>query len=159
LYWRLIRHARRALHDQPRFSSGRKSIRYFLKPAFFTFCPAQRQLTHSFSIPHSSSGAVCGVECSLSLLSGLLVRYAFDLRNEGPHHLYAVRRRRAACISYLRTVLFYGMLIITPAVAFVHAPNAHRDVAPIETDQKNQIYQHHQSLLLSFTAATALAGI
>ncbi len=94
----------------------------------------------------------------LAIFPAQLVRYAFDLVNEGIdlYHLFAgTQAQHGVYELFGRNVLFYGMLIIGLALArgiFLFFMRQTLIVMSrlIENDQKNQIYQHYQSLPLSF---------
>ena len=94
----------------------------------------------------------------LTIFPAQLVRYSFDLVNEGLdlYHLYAGTPAQADVYRLFgRNVLFYGMLIIALALLrgiFLFFMRQTLIVMSrlIENDQKNQIYQHYQSLPLSF---------
>ncbi|WP_223653489.1 ABC transporter ATP-binding protein [Hymenobacter psoromatis] len=94
----------------------------------------------------------------LTIFPAQLVRYSFDLVNEGIdlYHLYAGTPAQADVYRLFgRNVLFYGMLIIALALLrgiFLFFMRQTLIVMSrlIENDQKNQIYQHYQSLPLSF---------
>ena len=94
----------------------------------------------------------------LTIFPAQLVRYSFDLVNEGVdlYHLYAGTPAQADVYQLFgRNVLFYGMLIIALALLrgiFLFFMRQTLIVMSrlIENDLKNQIYQHYQSLPLSF---------
>ncbi|WP_046244098.1 ABC transporter ATP-binding protein [Hymenobacter terrenus] len=94
----------------------------------------------------------------LAIFPAQLVRYAFDLVNEGIdlYHLYAGTQAQSGVYQLFgRNVLFYGMLIIVLALLrgiflFFMRQTLIVMSRHIENDQKNQIYQHYQSLPLSF---------
>ena len=94
----------------------------------------------------------------LTIFPAQLVRYSFDLVNEGLdlYHLYAGTQAQAGVYQLFgRNVLFYGILIILLALLrgiFLFFMRQTLIVMSrlIENDQKNQIYQHYQSLPLSF---------
>ena len=94
----------------------------------------------------------------LAIFPAQLVRYAFDLVNEGIdlYHLYAgTQAQKGVYQLFGRNVLFYGMLIIVLALLrgiflFFMRQTLIVMSRHIENDQKNQIYQHYQSLPLSF---------
>ena len=94
----------------------------------------------------------------LAIFPAQLVRYAFDLVNEGIdlYHLYAgTQAQRGVYELFGRNVLFYGMLIIGLALLrgiFLFFMRQTLIVMSrlIENDQKNQIFNHYQSLPLSF---------
>ncbi|NML67108.1 ABC transporter ATP-binding protein [Hymenobacter sp. RP-2-7] len=94
----------------------------------------------------------------LAIWPAQLVRYAFDLVNEGIdlYHLFAGTPAQAAVYHVFgRNVLFYGMLIIALALLrgiFLFFMRQTLIVMSrlIENDQKNEIYRHYQSLPLAF---------
>jgi ATP-binding cassette subfamily B protein len=94
----------------------------------------------------------------LTIFPAQLVRYSFDLVNEGIdlYHLYAGTQAQAAVYQVFgRNVLFYGMVIIGLALLrgiflFFMRQTLIVMSRRIENDQKNQIYQHYQSLPLAF---------
>ncbi|MDJ0366151.1 ABC transporter ATP-binding protein [Hymenobacter sp. H14-R3] len=94
----------------------------------------------------------------LTIFPAQLVRYSFDLVNEGLdlYHLYAGTQAQVGVYQLFgRNVLFYGMLIIALALLrgiFLFFMRQTLIVMSrlVENDQKNQIYQHYQSLPLSF---------
>lgn len=94
----------------------------------------------------------------LTIFPAQLVRYSFDLVNEGIdlYHLYAGTRAQAGVYQLFgRNVLFYGMVIIALALLrgiflFFMRQTLIVMSRRVENDQKNQIYQHYQSLPLSF---------
>ena len=94
----------------------------------------------------------------LTIFPAQLVRYSFDLVNEGIdlYHLYAGTQAQAAVYQVFgRNVLFYGMVIIALALLrgiflFFMRQTLIVMSRRIENDQKNQIYQHYQSLPLAF---------
>jgi ATP-binding cassette subfamily B multidrug efflux pump len=94
----------------------------------------------------------------LTIFPAQLVRYSFDLVNEGIdlYHLYAGTQAQAGVYHLFgRNVLFYGMLIIVLALLrgiflFFMRQTLIVMSRRIENDQKNQIYQHYQSLPLAF---------
>jgi len=94
----------------------------------------------------------------LAIFPAQLVRYAFDLVNEGIdlYHLFAGTQAQSGVYNLFgRNVLFYGVLIIVLALLrgiFLFFMRQTLIVMSrlIENDQKNQIYQHYQSLPLSF---------
>ncbi|MGI4870789.1 MAG: ABC transporter ATP-binding protein [Janthinobacterium lividum] len=94
----------------------------------------------------------------LTIFPAQLVRYSFDLVSEGIDlfHLYAGTQTQAGVYQLFgRNVLFYGALIILLALLrgiFLFFMRQTLIVMSrlIENDQKNQIYQHYQSLPLSF---------
>jgi ATP-binding cassette subfamily B multidrug efflux pump len=94
----------------------------------------------------------------LAIFPAQLVRYAFDLVNEGIdlYHLYAgTKAQRGVYELFGHNVLFYGVLIIGLALLrgiflFFMRQTLIVMSRHIENDQKNQIFQHYQSLPLSF---------
>jgi ATP-binding cassette subfamily B multidrug efflux pump len=94
----------------------------------------------------------------LAIFPAQLVRYAFDLVNEGIdlYHLYAgTQAQHDVYQLFGRNVLFYGMLIILLALLrgiflFFMRQTLIVMSRHIENDQKNQIFNHYQSLPLSF---------
>ncbi|MGI4834999.1 MAG: ABC transporter ATP-binding protein [Janthinobacterium lividum] len=94
----------------------------------------------------------------LAIWPAQLVRYAFDLVNEGIdlYHLFAGTPAQAAVYHVFgRNVLFYGMLIIALALLrgiFLFFMRQTLIVMSrlVENDQKNEIYRHYQSLPLAF---------
>jgi len=94
----------------------------------------------------------------LAIFPAQLVRYAFDLVNEGIdlYHLFAGTQAQSGVYNLFgRNVLFYGVLIIVLALLrgiFLFFMRQTLIVMSrlIENDQKNQIYLHYQSLPLSF---------
>jgi ATP-binding cassette subfamily B multidrug efflux pump len=94
----------------------------------------------------------------LTIFPAQLVRFSFDLVNEGIdlYHLYAGTQAQAGVYHLFgRNVLFYGMLIIVLALLrgiflFFMRQTLIVMSRRIENDQKNQIYQHYQSLPLAF---------
>lgn len=94
----------------------------------------------------------------LTIFPAQLVRYSFDLVNEGIdlYHLYAGTQAQAGVYHLFgRNVLFYGVLIIVLALLrgiflFFMRQTLIVMSRRIENDQKNQIYQHYQSLPLAF---------
>jgi len=94
----------------------------------------------------------------LTIFPAQLVRYSFDLVNEGIdlYHLYAGTQAQAAVYQVFgRNVLFYGMVIIALALLrgiflFFMRQTLIVMSRRVENDQKNQIFQHYQSLPLSF---------
>ncbi|MGI4885964.1 MAG: ABC transporter ATP-binding protein [Janthinobacterium lividum] len=94
----------------------------------------------------------------LTIFPAQLVRYAFDLVSEGIdlYHLFAGTRAQSGVYDLFgRNVLFYGVLIIVLALLrgiFLFFMRQTLIVMSrlIENDQKNQVYQHYQSLPLSF---------
>ena len=94
----------------------------------------------------------------LTIFPAQLVRYSFDLVGEGIDlfHLYAGTQTQTGVYQLFgRNVLFYGILIILLALLrgiFLFFMRQTLIVMSrlIENDQKNEIYQHYQSLPLSF---------
>jgi len=94
----------------------------------------------------------------LTIFPAQLVRYSFDLVNEGIdlYHLYAGTQAQAAVYQVFgRNVLFYGMVIIALALLrgiflFFMRQTLIVMSRRVENDQKNQIFQHYQSLPLAF---------
>ena len=94
----------------------------------------------------------------LAIFPAQLVRYAFDLVNEGIdlYHLFAGTAAQSGVYALFgRNVLFYGTLIIGLALLrgiflFFMRQTLIVMSRRIENDQKNQIYLHYQSLPLSF---------
>ena len=116
--------------------------------------------SHIFHYKWHFLGGVLFVVLStlLAIWPAQLVRYAFDLVNEGIdlYHLFAGTPAQAAVYKVFgRNVLFYGMLIIALALLrgiFLFFMRQTLIVMSrlIENDQKNQIYRHYQSLPLAF---------
>ena len=116
--------------------------------------------SHIFHYKWHFLGGVLFVVLStlLAIWPAQLVRYAFDLVNEGIdlYHLFAGTPAQAAVYKVFgRNVLFYGMLIIVLALLrgiFLFFMRQTLIVMSrlIENDQKNQIYRHYQSLPLAF---------
>ncbi len=137
-------------------------------PRFFRyrpfFCPSVRALTavnpFIFRYKWHFLGGVLFVALStlLAIWPAQLVRYAFDLVNEGIdlYHLFAgTRAQQGVYALFGRNVLFYGVLIIALALLrgiFLFFMRQTLIVMSrlVENDQKNQIYRHYQSLPLSF---------
>ncbi|QNE41227.1 ABC transporter ATP-binding protein [Hymenobacter sp. NBH84] len=94
----------------------------------------------------------------LAIFPAQIVRYAFDLVSEGIdlYHLYAGTEAQSSVYKLFgRNVLLYGALIILLAVLrgiFLFYTRQTLIVMSrlIENDQKNEIFQHYQSLPLSF---------
>ncbi|SHI46815.1 ATP-binding cassette, subfamily B [Hymenobacter daecheongensis DSM 21074] len=94
----------------------------------------------------------------LAIFPAQIVRYSFDLVGEGIdlYHLFAGTRAQEGVYSLFgRSVLFYGLLIVTMALLrgiFLFFMRQTLIVMSrlIENDQKNEIFQHYQSLPLSF---------
>ncbi|GAB3827136.1 ABC transporter ATP-binding protein [Hymenobacter jeollabukensis] len=94
----------------------------------------------------------------LAIFPAQVVRYAFDLVQEGIalYHLFAGTRAQQEVYSLFgRNIVLYGTLIIVLALlrgVFLFFMRQTLIVMSrhIENDQKNEIYQHYQSLPLSF---------
>ncbi|WP_303309612.1 ABC transporter ATP-binding protein [Hymenobacter sp. BT730] len=94
----------------------------------------------------------------LAIFPAQIVRYSFDLVGEGIdlYHLYAGTKAQSGVYALFgRNVLLYGVLIVTMALLrgiFLFFMRQTLIVMSrlIENDQKNEIYQHYQSLPLSF---------
>lgn len=94
----------------------------------------------------------------LAIFPAQIVRYSFDLVGEGIdlYHLYAGTEAQSGVYALFgRNVLLYGILIVTMALLrgiFLFFMRQTLIVMSrlIENDQKNEIYQHYQSLPLSF---------
>jgi len=94
----------------------------------------------------------------LAIFPAQIVRYAFDLVNEGIdlYHLFAGTRAQSSVYTLFgRNVLFYGILIVLMALlrgVFLFFMRQTLIVMSrrVENDQKNEIFQHYQSLPLSF---------
>ncbi|MCC3156003.1 ABC transporter ATP-binding protein/permease [Hymenobacter sp. 15J16-1T3B] len=94
----------------------------------------------------------------LAIFPAQVVRYAFDLVQEGIalYHLFAGTRAQQEVYSLFgRNIILYGTLIILLALlrgVFLFFMRQTLIVMSrhIENDQKNEIYQHYQSLPLSF---------
>ena len=108
---------------------------------------------------HSLGGLLfVALSTLLAIFPAQLVRYAFDLVNEGIdlHHLYAGTRAQSGVYELFgRNVLFYGLLIIGLALLrgiFLFFMRQTLIVMSrlAENDQKNEIFQHYQTLPLSF---------
>ena len=108
---------------------------------------------------HSLGGLLfVALSTLLAIFPAQLVRYAFDLVNEGIdlYHLYAGTRAQTGVYQLFgRNVLFYGMVIIGLALLrgiFLFFMRQTLIVMSrlAENDQKNEIFQHYQSLPLSF---------
>ncbi|WP_231576203.1 ABC transporter ATP-binding protein [Hymenobacter sp. DG25B] len=94
----------------------------------------------------------------LAIFPAQIVRYSFDLVGEGIdlYHLFAGTQAQSGVYALFgRNVLLYGVLIVTMALLrgiFLFFMRQTLIVMSrlIENDQKNEIYQHYQSLPLSF---------
>ncbi|GGG43889.1 ABC transporter ATP-binding protein [Hymenobacter glacieicola] len=94
----------------------------------------------------------------LAIFPAQIVRYAFDLVSEGIdlYHLYAGTRAQSGVYELFgRNVLLYGVLILLMALLrgiflFFMRQTLIVMSRHVENDQKNEIYQHYQSLPLSF---------
>lgn len=94
----------------------------------------------------------------LAIFPAQIVRYAFDLVSEGIdlYHLFAGTSAQGEVYSLFgRNVLLYGTLIIVLALlrgVFLFFMRQTLIVMSrlVENDQKNEIYQHYQSLPLAF---------
>ncbi|QIX61482.1 ABC transporter ATP-binding protein [Hymenobacter sp. BT18] len=94
----------------------------------------------------------------LAIFPAQIVRYAFDLVGEGIdlYHLYAGTQAQSFVYELFgRNVLLYGLLIVLMALLrgiFLFFMRQTLIVMSrlIENDQKNEIYQHYQSLPLAF---------
>jgi ATP-binding cassette subfamily B protein len=94
----------------------------------------------------------------LAIFPAQIVRYAFDLVGEGIdlYHLFAGTSSQTEVYTLFgRNVLLYGVLIIVLALlrgVFLFFMRQTLIVMSrhIENDQKNEIYQHYQSLPLAF---------
>jgi ATP-binding cassette subfamily B protein len=94
----------------------------------------------------------------LAIFPAQVVRYAFDLVQEGIalYHLFTGTRAQQEVYSLFgRNIILYGSLIILLALlrgVFLFFMRQTLIVMSrhIENDQKNEIYQHYQSLPLSF---------
>ncbi|WP_345072887.1 ABC transporter ATP-binding protein [Hymenobacter fastidiosus] len=94
----------------------------------------------------------------LAIFPAQIVRYSFDLVGEGIdlYHLFAGTRAQEGVYSLFgRNVLLYGLLIALMALLrgiFLFFMRQTLIVMSrlIENDQKNEIFQHYQSLPLSF---------
>ncbi|GAB2945814.1 ABC transporter ATP-binding protein [Hymenobacter coalescens] len=94
----------------------------------------------------------------LAIFPAQVVRYAFDLVQEGIdlYHLFAGTRAQQEIYSLFgRNIILYGTIIIVLALlrgVFLFFMRQTLIVMSrlIENDQKNEIYQHYQSLPLSF---------
>ncbi len=99
-----------------------------------------------------------GLSTLLAIFPAQIVRYAFDLVGEGIdlYHLYAGTRAQSQVYELFgRNVLLYGALILLMALLrgiFLFFMRQTLIVMSrlVENDQKNEIYQHYQSLPLSF---------
>ena len=108
---------------------------------------------------HSLGGLLfVALSTLLTIFPAQLVRYAFDLVSEGIdlYHLYAGTKSQTGVYQLFgRDVLFYGMVIIGLALLrgiFLFFMRQTLIVMSrlAENDQKNEIFQHYQSLPLSF---------
>ncbi|UOQ66096.1 ABC transporter ATP-binding protein [Hymenobacter volaticus] len=94
----------------------------------------------------------------LAIFPAQIVRYAFDLVGEGIdlYHLFAGTSSQSEVYTLFgRNVLLYGILIIVLALlrgVFLFFMRQTLIVMSrhVENDQKNEIYQHYQSLPLAF---------
>ena len=94
----------------------------------------------------------------LAIFPAQIVRYAFDLVGEGIdlYHLYAGTAAQSQVYELFgRNVLLYGVLILVMALLrgiflFFMRQTLIVMSRHVENDQKNEIYQHYQSLPLSF---------
>ncbi|UOQ75474.1 ABC transporter ATP-binding protein/permease [Hymenobacter sp. 5516J-16] len=94
----------------------------------------------------------------LAIFPAQIVRYAFDLVSEGIdlYHLYAGTQAQSKVYELFgRNVLLYGVLILLMALLrgiflFFMRQTLIVMSRHVENDQKNEIYQHYQSLPLSF---------
>ncbi|MGY2130837.1 ABC transporter ATP-binding protein [Hymenobacter sp. HD11105] len=94
----------------------------------------------------------------LAIFPAQIVRYAFDLVNEGIdlYHLFAGTQAQSGVYELFgRNVLLYGLLIVIMALLrgiflFFMRQTLIVMSRRIENDQKNEIFQHYQSLPLSF---------
>ncbi|TGE26566.1 ABC transporter ATP-binding protein [Hymenobacter metallicola] len=94
----------------------------------------------------------------LAIFPAQIVRYAFDLVGEGIdlYHLYAGTRAQSGVYELFgRNVLLYGLLIVLMALLrgiflFFMRQTLIVMSRHVENDQKNEIFQHYQSLPLSF---------
>ncbi|WP_139925010.1 ABC transporter ATP-binding protein [Hymenobacter sp. DG01] len=94
----------------------------------------------------------------LAIFPAQIVRYAFDLVSEGIdlYHLYAGTQAQSGVYELFgRNVLLYGILILVMALLrgiflFFMRQTLIVMSRHVENDQKNEIYQHYQSLPLSF---------
>ncbi|OUJ70251.1 ABC transporter ATP-binding protein [Hymenobacter crusticola] len=94
----------------------------------------------------------------LAIFPAQIVRYAFDLVGEGIdlYHLFAGTQAQSGVYQLFgRNVLLYGTLIVIMALlrgVFLFFMRQTLIVMSrlIENDQKNEIFQHYQSLPLSF---------
>ncbi|TGE20665.1 ABC transporter ATP-binding protein [Hymenobacter aquaticus] len=94
----------------------------------------------------------------LAIFPAQIVRYAFDLVGEGIdlYHLYAGTKAQSGVYELFgRNVLLYGLLIVLMALLrgiFLFFMRQTLIVMSrlVENDQKNEIFQHYQSLPLSF---------
>ncbi|TGE05629.1 ABC transporter ATP-binding protein [Hymenobacter fodinae] len=94
----------------------------------------------------------------LAIFPAQIVRYAFDLVSEGIdlYHLFEGTQAQSGVYELFgRNVLLYGFLIVGMALLrgiflFFMRQTLIVMSRHIENDQKNEIYQHYQSLPLSF---------
>ena len=94
----------------------------------------------------------------LAIFPAQIVRYSFDLVGEGIdlYHLFAGTRAQSGVYALFgRNVFLYGLLIVTMALLrgiflFFMRQTLIVMSRHIENDQKNEIFQHYQSLPLSF---------
>ncbi|MBC6608333.1 ABC transporter ATP-binding protein [Hymenobacter sp. BT188] len=94
----------------------------------------------------------------LAIFPAQIVRYAFDLVNEGIdlYHLFAGTQAQSGVYELFgRNVLLYGLLIVIMALLrgiflFFMRQTLIVMSRRVENDQKNEIFQHYQSLPLSF---------
>lgn len=94
----------------------------------------------------------------LAIFPAQIVRYAFDLVNEGIdlYHLFAGTQAQSGVYElFSRNVLLYGLLIVVMALLrgiflFFMRQTLIVMSRRVENDQKNEIFQHYQSLPLSF---------
>ncbi|MBC6991691.1 ABC transporter ATP-binding protein [Hymenobacter sp. BT491] len=94
----------------------------------------------------------------LAIFPAQIVRYAFDLVSEGIdlYHLYAGTQAQSFVYELFgRNILLYGLLIVSMALLrgiflFFMRQTLIVMSRHIENDQKNEIFQHYQSLPLSF---------
>ncbi|RFP64870.1 ABC transporter ATP-binding protein [Hymenobacter lapidiphilus] len=99
-----------------------------------------------------------GLSTLLAIFPAQIVRYAFDLVGEGIdlYHLYGGTRAQTQVYELFgRNVLLYALLILAMALLrgiFLFFMRQTLIVMSrlVENDQKNEIYQHYQSLPLSF---------
>ena len=94
----------------------------------------------------------------LAIFPAQIVRYAFELVNEGIdlYHLFAGTKAQSGVYELFgRNVLLYGLLIVGMALLrgiflFFMRQTLIVMSRRVENDQKNEIFQHYQSLPLSF---------